>query len=261
MILDEIVAQKKIEVAQLRARYSLAQLHALALSAPPARDFASALRAPDGAIRLIAEIKRKSPSKGVFRANLDAPALARTYADSGAACISVLTDENFFMGTLDDLRAVRAAVNLPLLRKDFVIDVSQIFEARSVGADAVLLIVAILSDEQLAHFTDVAAKLGMHALIEVHAEDEVRRVLPLRPALVGINNRDLRTFRTDLAVSEHLRALLPLECTVVGESGIHTRADVERLQRARMQAILVGESLVLADDTRAQIETLLGVPQ
>jgi indole-3-glycerol phosphate synthase len=259
MILDEIVAQKKTEVAQLRARYSLDQLRALAFTAPPARDFAAALRAPDGAIRLIAEIKRKSPSRGVFRPNLDAPALARTYADSGAACISVLTDERFFMGTLDDLRAVRNAVNLPLLRKDFVIDVSQIFEARAMGADAVLLIAAILSDGQLAHFAKVTSELGMHALFEVHDEDEVRRVLSLRPVLVGINNRDLRTFRTDLTVGEHLRTLLPPECTAVGESGIHTRADVERLQRAGMQAILVGESLVLAGDTRAQIETLLGV--
>jgi indole-3-glycerol phosphate synthase len=259
MILDDIVAQKKIEVAQLRARASLAQLRAQAEAMPPPHDYVGALRAADGAIRLIAEVKRKSPSKGVFRADLDAAQLARTYAESGATCLSVLTDENFFMGTLEDLRAARATVTLPILRKDFIIDEAQIYEARAASADAVLLIAAILDDACLASFMQLAQQLGMAALIEIHDEEELRRVLPLKPSPVGINNRDLKTFRTDLSVTEQLRPLIPSDCVVVAESGIHTRADVLRLQRAGAQAILVGESLVLAGDTCAKIHELLGV--
>ncbi len=259
MILDQIVAHKKIEVAALCARMTLAALRAQAEAAPPPRDFVGALRASDGAMRLIAEVKRKSPSKGVFRADLDAAQLARTYAASGAACISVLTDEKFFAGTLDDLRAVHATVSVPILRKDFTIDESQIYEARASGADAILLIAAILSDEQLSAFAQRAQQLGMAALIEIHDEDELRRVLPLHPSLIGINNRDLKTFRTDLTVSERLRPLITHDCIVVGESGIHTRADIERLQRAGVQAILVGESLVLAADVGAKVRELVGV--
>jgi len=222
-------------------------------------DFVGALRSSGGALKLIAEIKRKSPSRSVFCADLDAAQLARTYEASGAACISVLTDEKFFSGTLDDLRAVRASVALPILRKEFIIDETQIYEARANGADAILLIAAILDDEQLSCFTRLTQQLGMAALIEVHDELELRRVLPLRPQLVGINNRDLKTFHTGLEVSERLRPLITHDCIVVGESGIHTRADVERLQRAGVNAILVGESLVLARDVSAKVKELLGV--
>jgi indole-3-glycerol phosphate synthase len=257
MILDEIVAQKEVEAAQLRARISLTTLRAQAEATMPPRDFVGALRATAGAIRLIAEVKRQSPSKGVFRADLDAAQLARTYAESGAACVSVLTDEKFFAGSLDDLRAARAAVALPILRKDFIIDEAQICEARVAGADAILLIVAILDDTRLASFLRLTHQLGMAALIEVHTEAELRRVLPFKPSLIGINNRDLKTFRTDLAVTEQLRPLIPTDCVVVAESGIHTRAEVERVRGAGAQAILVGESLVLAADTRAKMRELL----
>ncbi len=258
MILDEIVAQKRIEVARLLAITPIEHLRAAAHDAPPPRDFAAALHDPAGRVRLIAEVKRKSPSKGVFRAGLDAAQMARTYAASGATCVSVLTDERFFAGTLDDLRAVRGAIDVPILRKDFTIDEAQICEARAAGADAVLLIAAILTDEQLAAFQARAGELGLAALIEVHDEVELRRVLTLKPSLIGINNRDLRTFRTDLMTTEALRPLIPPACTVVGESGIHTRADVERLRRAGVQAILVGESLILADDIAAQVQALIG---
>ncbi|MCA1553025.1 MAG: indole-3-glycerol phosphate synthase TrpC [Chloroflexi bacterium] len=256
MILDRIVAHKQLEVAALRARTSPDQLRARAERAAAPRDFVGALRSTGG-VRLIAEVKRKSPSKGVFRAHLDAPQLARAYVANGAACISVLTDTEFFAGTLDDLRAVRAAVDVPLLRKDFIIDEAQIYEAREAGADAILLIAAILDEAQLLCFMQRAQQLGMAALIEIHDEDELRRVLPLHASLIGINNRDLKTFRTDLAVSERLRPLIPRECVVVGESGIHTRADVERLERVGVNAILVGESLVLAADVGAKVKELV----
>jgi indole-3-glycerol phosphate synthase len=258
MILDEIVAAKRAEVARLRERWTLGELRAEAEAAPGARDFAGALRSRDGSVRLIAEVKRKSPSKGVFRAELDAAQLARTYAEHGAACISVLTDGPFFQGSLDDLCAARAAVELPLLRKEFIIDTAQIYEARAAGADAILLIAAILDDASLAAFHRLAGELGMGALVEVHDEAELRRVLPLQPALIGINNRDLKTFRTDLVTTERLRPLIPAGCVVVGESGIHTREDVTRLRRAGVQAILVGESLIMAADTAAQIRELIG---
>jgi len=258
LILADIVAQKRIEVAALKARTTPAQLQAEADAAPRPRDFAAALRAPAGRVRLIAEVKRKSPSKGVFRADLDAAATARAYAAAGAACISVLTDEPFFAGTLADLRAVRQAVDLPLLRKDFIIDEMQIVEARTAGADAILLIAAILDDAQVAAFHALAASLGMAALVEVHDAIELRRVLPLKPALVGINNRDLRTFRTNLATTETLAPQIPANCVIVGESGIHTHADVERLRRAGARAILVGESLILADSIAAQAQALIG---
>lgn len=259
MILDEIVAQKKVEVASLRAHTSLAALRRQADAAPTPRDFVGALRSTDGAMKLIAEVKRRSPSKGVFRNDLDAAQLARTYAASGAACVSVLTDETFFMGSLDDLCAVREAVNLPILRKEFIIDEAQIYETRACGADAILLIAAILNDEQLASFAHIAQRLDMSALIEIHDATELQRVRPLRPALIGINNRDLKTFRTDLSTTERLRPLIPSNCTVIAESGIHTRADVERLLRVGVQAILVGESLVLAEDVSEKIRELTGV--
>jgi indole-3-glycerol phosphate synthase len=278
MILDEIVASKEAEVAQLRRRVTLVELREQAEAAGRPQDFAGALRSQDGSVRLIAEIKRKSPSKGVFRADLDAAHLARTYAAGGAACISVLTDEPFFLGILDDQRAVRRAVELPLLRKEFIIDEAQVYEARAAGADAILLIAAILDDGRLAAFHHLAGELGMGALVEIHDEAELRRVLPLHPALIGINNRDLKTFRVDLATTERLRPLIPAgsgpqarstavgtagsrvpaECIVVSESGIHSRADVDRLRRAGVQAILVGESLIMADNTAAQIHALMG---
>jgi len=258
MILDEIVASKRGEVARLRERKALGELRAEADAAPGARDFAGALLSRDGSVRLIAEVKRKSPSKGVFRAGLDVAQLARTYAEHGAACISVLTDGPFFQGSLADLRAVRQAVELPLLRKEFIIDAAQIYEARAAGADAILLIAAILDDASLAAFHQLAGELGMGALVEVHDEAELCRVLPLQPALIGINNRDLQTFRTNLETTERLRPLIPAECQVVAESGIHTREDVARLRRASVQAILVGESLIIAADTAAQIHELIG---
>ncbi|MFQ5343084.1 MAG: indole-3-glycerol phosphate synthase TrpC [Anaerolineae bacterium] len=255
MILDTIVAHKREELKALKARRPLSELRADAGSTPPARDLAAALAAPG--VRLIAEIKRASPSKGVFRADLDPVALAETYVNNGAGAISVLTDEHFFQGHLDDLRRVkRAYPAVPVLRKDFVIDPHQVYEARAAGADAVLLIVAVLADDLLADLLSLTHKLGMEALVEVHNEGELNRALKTEPRVIGINNRDLRDFTVDLRTTERLRQLIPGGTIVVAESGIHTAADVQRLARAGVDAILVGEALVTAEDAAAKAQEL-----
>ncbi|MFQ5592558.1 MAG: indole-3-glycerol phosphate synthase TrpC [Anaerolineae bacterium] len=255
MILDTIVAHKREELEALKSQQPPAEVRAAAGNAPPAGDFAAALAAPG--VQLIAEIKRASPSKGVFRATLDPVALAETYVENGAGAISVLTDKRFFQGHLDDLRRVkRAYPDVPVLRKDFVIDPYQVYQARAAGADAVLLIVAVLADDLLADLLILAHELGMDALVEVHNEDELNRALKTGPRVIGINNRDLRDFTVDLRTTERLRQLIPDGTIVVAESGIHTAADVQRLARAGVDAILVGEALVTAEDAAAKAQEL-----
>ncbi len=260
-ILERIVAAKRQELERRRQEEPLAVLRARAVETPPTRSLAEALRGPS--LALIAEVKRASPSRGILRADLDPQALARTYAGSGAAAISVLTEEQHFQGSLDDLSAVRAAVDgcgdtrPPLLRKDFLFDAYHLFEARVYGADAVLLIAAILNPGLLAELLALARTLGLECLVEVHDERELERALAADAQIIGINNRDLRTFEVDLAVSERLRPLIPADRVVVAESGIHTRADVERLRALGVNAVLIGEALVTAEDAGAKIRELL----
>jgi len=254
-ILDDIVAWKQNEIAHRMRCKPLREVQAEAEQMPPPRDFEAALRAPG--ISLIAEIKRASPSKGAIRLDLNPADLARIYADNGAAAISVLTDSKYFGGSLDDLRAVRQTVDLPLLRKDFVLDPYQVYEARAAGADAVLLIVAILSDPALSLLYALTRRLNMSALIEVHNENELQRALRLVPPLIGINNRDLSTFTVDLETTVRLRPMLPADICVVAESGIHSRADLDRLRQIGIDAVLVGEALVRSDDTGRQVRELI----
>ena len=260
-ILDRILAAKRQELERRCQEEPLAVLRERLAQAPPTRSLARALGGPS--LALIAEVKRASPSRGVLRADLDPQALARTYAGSGAAAISVLTEEQHFQGSLGDLEAVRAVLDgrggprPPLLRKDFLFDAYHLFEARAYGADAVLLIVAILKPKLLAELLALAATLGLECLVEVHDEQELERALAADAQIIGINNRDLRTFAVDLAVSERLRPLIPRDRVVVAESGIHTRADVERLRALGVNAVLIGEALVTAGDPAGKIEELL----
>lgn len=259
-ILKTIVARKREEVAAARAAMPLPLLQARVadLEEPP-RGFARALRASveSGWTTVIAEIKRGSPSKGVIRADFDPIAIAEIYARHGAACLSVLTDEQFFHGHLRFLALIREQVRLPLLRKDFLYDRYQLWEAREAGADAVLLIAAMLEAAQLADLVAEAEEIGLDVLLEVHDEDEVEMALQVPVELVGINNRDLRTFCTDLAVTERLALRIPGERLVVAESGIAERADILRLQAAGARAFLIGESLMRAADIGAKLDELL----
>lgn len=267
-ILDTIVAQKRIEVARLPegpvAAHQLRE--AVRRRGDGIRDFLGALAHPRrGDVGLIAEVKKASPSLGVICADFDPVRIARDYEAAGASCLSVLTDEQFFQGSNGYLRAIRAAVSLPLLRKDFIIDERQILEAIEWGADAILLIVAILADDQLSHFHALADAAGLTALVEVHDEAELERALRCGARLVGVNNRDLKSFRVDLATTERLAPILwaadrGQEKLLVGESGIHARADVERLRRAGARAILVGESLMKTGDVQAKAAELVGLP-
>jgi indole-3-glycerol phosphate synthase len=265
-ILETIVAEKRREVARLpQQTISGSQLQAALRKRGGARDFLAALRAPEpAAVALIAEVKKASPSAGVICPHFDPVKIARQYQAAGASCLSVLTDENFFQGSLEFLRAIRQAVSVPLLRKDFIIDERQILEAIEWGADAILLIVAILDDRQLAHFHALSDEAGLAVLVEAHDEIELDRAIAAGARLVGVNNRDLKTFKVDLGTTERLAARLRETCgpkttlLLVGESGIHTRADVQRLARAGVQAILVGESLMREADMNAKVHELLG---
>jgi indole-3-glycerol phosphate synthase len=264
-ILDTIVAEKKVEVARLPvSAVSADKLNVVMDARRDRRDFASALRRPrrGGAISLIAEVKKASPSAGIICADFDPVRIAKTYEVAGADCLSVLTDEKFFQGSIDYLKQIRAAVKLPLLRKDFIIDERQILESIEAGADAILLIVAILSDDDLRHFHSLATAAGLAALVEVHDEAELDRALVADAEIIGVNNRDLKTFKVDLATTERLAGRLREadggpDKLLVAESGIHTRADVERLAACSAQSILVGESLMRHASVTEKVEELL----
>jgi indole-3-glycerol phosphate synthase/phosphoribosylanthranilate isomerase len=256
-ILDDIFAYKRAELVKRKQARPLAGVQAEAEQAAPPRDFVVALRESASRPALIAEVKCASPSRGLLVADFDPLRLAHTYQQNGGAAISVLTDEHFFQGHLDDLKAIRAEVDLPLLRKDFVFDPYQVYETRAAGADAVLLIAAMLSDEELRALYCLTRELGMMALVEVHDEGEIRRVLALQPRLIGVNNRDLGTFQVDIEATARLRPFVPPDVTLVAESGIHTAADVARLARIGADAMLVGESLVVAGDTAAKVRELV----
>lgn len=240
-VLDRIFADKRVELERQRHIVGLEEIKVRAAQAAPPRDFIGALKLHQPAI--IAEIKRASPSKGDILPGLDPIQIAVVYSAAGAAAISVLTDAHF-KGSLDDLRAVRATVDLPLLRKDFIFDPYQIYEARAAGADCILLILAMLEEQQAKALTNLAAELGMAALIEVHDRPQLETALGIDVDLIGINNRDLHTFNTDLGVTEHLMAGYHGDALIVSESGIETPADIRRLQAAGAQAFLIGESLL-----------------
>lgn len=264
-ILDTIVAQKRIEVAALpERRIAAGDLRDAMLERNEQRDFFAALRSPRrGDVALIAEVKKASPSKGVICENFDPVRIAREYEAAGASCLSVLTDEKFFQGSLDYLRQIREAVKLPLLRKDFIIDERQILEAIEWGADAILLIVAILDDQQLRDYQALASAAGLAALVEVHDEAELDRALAANAQLIGVNNRDLKSFKVDLATTERLAQKLwaspgGREKLLVAESGIFTRADVNRLKACGSGAILVGESLMRGGEIGPKVRELIG---
>ncbi len=257
MILDTIVAHKREELKRDKEKTPFQTLKNRIPDLAPTRDFRGALAVPD-TVNLIAEIKRKSPSKGIIREDFDPVEIARTYAGNGVSAISVLTDQQFFGGNLSYLSKIRNAVGLPLLRKDFTIDEYHIYQARVAGADAVLLIVAILTPQQLREFIGVAHHLNLTALVEVHTQPEVDIALDVEAEIIGINNRDLKTFHTDIATSFHLRKLIPEDKLVVSESGIYTREDVMKLGEADIDAILVGESLMRSADIGVKVRELLG---
>lgn len=256
-ILDEIITAKREAIARAKAATSFSELQSALKDAPPIRDFFAPLAA-GGSIKLIAEVKKASPSKGVIRQNFDPVQIARSYEAAGASCLSVLTDEPFFGGSLDYLRQIRAAVQLPLLRKDFILDSYQLLEARAAGADAVLLIAECLDDCNLRKLHNETLELGMTPLVEFYDPENLPRVLAAGAQLIGVNNRDLRTFVTDLGHTIRLREKVPLDAVLVGESGIHTREDVLRLQEAGVEAMLVGESLMAQDNIEAAVRKLLG---
>ncbi|MFN7157500.1 MAG: indole-3-glycerol phosphate synthase TrpC [Erythrobacter cryptus] len=259
--LAQICATKREEVATRRAAISRAELEARARAASPPRGFEAALRQRTGAggLALIAEIKKASPSKGLIRADFHPAEHAAAYEAGGATCLSVLTDSPYFQGHEDYLVAARSACRLPVLRKDFMVDPWQCLEARSIGADAILIIVAALSDQQMVEIEAAARAWGMDVLVEVHDEAELVRALThLQSRLIGVNNRDLKTFTTSLAVTERLAPLMPPGTLVVGESGINSHADCQRLVAVGVRAFLVGESLMRADDIALATAALIG---
>ncbi|MCC7372089.1 MAG: indole-3-glycerol phosphate synthase TrpC [Chloroflexi bacterium] len=255
MILDDILANKRNEVAERLARVPQAEQAARAAAAAPARDFLGALRRPG--VSIISEIKRQSPAKGALRLDMDAPTMARTYAAAGTSCISVLTDEKYFKGSDADLTAVRERVTVPVLRKDFVVSPYQVYEARAIGADCVLLIVLALTPDEIVSTSALATSLGMAALVEVHTEDELRIALDCGSELIGINNRDLTRMVTDVATTAKLRPLVPAGVTLVSESGIRTAEDIAMLRDLGVDAALIGESLVTAPDAGDLLRSFL----
>ena len=256
MILDTIIAHKRKELAIEQEQVPLAKLEDQISNLPLTRDFRDAITGSN-TVKLIAEVKKKSPSKGIIREDFHPVSIAEIYVENGAAAISVLTDKHFFAGELGYLRAIWDTVDVPLLRKDFTIDPYHIYQARVAGADAILLIVAALTASQLRAFMGVAASLSLACLVEVHTREELEIALDVDAQIIGINNRDLRTFHTDIATTFQLRETIPADRVVVSESGIYTREDVVRLQEAGIHAMLVGESLMRSPDIGQQVRHLL----
>jgi indole-3-glycerol phosphate synthase len=261
-VLAEICAAKRAHVAQRKAAQPEPALRALAAQAPPVRGFAAALQQQlsDGAYGLITEIKKASPSRGLIRADFDPASLARAYQAGGATCLSVLTDAPYFQGDDEHLRAARAACNLPILRKDFILDTYQVVESRGLGADCILLIMAALDDGEARELAAAAREFGLDVLVEVHDHGELDRALRLDARLIGINNRDLKSLKVDLKTTEELAPLVPADRIIVGESGIAAPADLDRLAAAGARCFLVGESLMRAGDVAAATRRLLRLP-
>ena len=257
-ILKKIIRHKALEIGERSTRISLKELSARAERAPAVRSFADTLktRIASGEPAIVAEIKKASPSKGLLREDFDPPAIALSYAEHGAGALSVLTDSEFFQGSDDHLRSARSACDLPVIRKDFMVDAYQIYEARALGADCILLIVAALGDAQLKELSGLAAHLDMDVLVEVHDGDELERGLALNAPLLGINNRDLRTFDTTLETTLGLLDKIPSDRTVITESGIHTRDDVARMRAHGVHGFLVGEAFMRAEDPGAKLSEL-----
>lgn len=256
MILERIIKTKKREVSRLKEIRPLAEIRRMAEDLPPARDFRKALAGKDCAI--IAEIKQRSPSKGRFRADFDPLRIAAIYEANGAAALSVLTDSDYFGGDGDDLAGVRMVTGLPLLRKDFIIDPYQVYETRVLRGDALLLIAGLFREKELKEFLDLAGSLGLGALVEVHTREEAMRAVSAGAEVIGINNRNLETFKTDCNTSLEIAPLLPAGRIVVSESGIEGRGDIDRLLKAGIHAFLVGEALMKAGDMGAKLRELLG---
>ncbi|OXM88060.1 indole-3-glycerol phosphate synthase TrpC [Paenibacillus rigui] len=260
MFLDKIVQTKQREVAVLKEKLTIAAMEKTIASLPACLGFESALSSrrhrPMG---LIAEVKKASPSKGLIREDFEPVQLAQAYERAGTDCISVLTDVDYFQGSNNFLSQVRQAVNVPILRKDFTIDAHQIYEARCIGADAILLIAAILTTDQLRNFSDIAKSIGLDVLIEVHDKEELDRVLELDSRLIGINNRNLKTFVTDLKTTEELISYIPNEVTVVSESGISQPSEIEYLQSIGAKAVLIGEHFMRQPVVEQAVHDLLGV--
>jgi indole-3-glycerol phosphate synthase len=255
-MLDKIIAQKREELEQSKKIAPMTYLQERIVYQKPALDLALALKGDH--IRLIAEVKQASPSRGVLSPNFNPTQLARTYAKGGAAAISVLTEANYFMGRIEHLAAIKEVVGLPLLRKDFIFDFYQIYESRAYGADALLLITAILSQGQLKELVSLSHSLGLRCLVEVHNEGEVERAVLSEARIIGINNRDLNTFVVDINTTRRLRPLVPQGKIVVSESGIKSRKDMEKLEKWGVDAVLVGEALITAGDVRAKMKELIG---
>lgn len=257
MILDTIIAHKLKELKSQQNQVSLSSLKSKVTSLETTKDFLSAIAQPDS-INLIAEVKKKSPSKGIIREDFDPVMIAKAYEEYGASAVSVLTDEHFFAGSLNYLSSIREVINLPLLRKDFTIDPYQIYQARVAGADAILLIVAALTPNQIKEYQEIADSLSLASLVEVHTEEELEIALDANAEIIGINNRDLHTFNTSLDTTFKLRESIPDGKVIVSESGIYTREDVESLRNVGVHAILVGESLMRSPDIGEKVQELIG---